>query len=477
MTATAMGHMIQQPPASTVAAPHAPSEFASRPCWTCRQRRVVCDTRLPHCVKCTKSGRECLGYGEKKPVIWVTGMASRGKMAGRTTFAPPSAAASAGSPSISSMMVKKPLIEQPSNEPDMRHLEYFLHRCCSECVIYDSENPFKRFVTLIPQNEALRHVIIALSASHRRNSNLGALTLPGKRREIMMDGLVHEQKAIKGLREAIAKNDQHEAIVALVLLFIWNDALQQEGRQSWRHHLHAMRALINSRRNTPGWNSFFGAYFEETYAILSIFGATLSKQYRSDVCEVFNESELPAVLQRAEGSSWTGCPAELLQVLCDVNRGVESESLGLISKFSCSQWAAKHHETASVTMRTHLAEAYRGAISVYALRVLSREVVREDVTAVVGRGILHLRQIPSDDTHFKGILWPAFVLGAEATDLVHRAVILEIFQNLSRLLQTWAVNQATIILQEIWANADQPSIIPQSWLQHVRDKGLELFLV
>ncbi|KAK8128133.1 hypothetical protein PG984_009241 [Apiospora sp. TS-2023a] len=463
-----------------------PSEFASRPCWTCRQRRVVCDTRLPHCVKCTKSGRECLGYGEKKPVIWVTGMASRGKMAGRTTFAPnaktnaaaaAAAAAGAGPANFgNNLMVKRPLSE-PRNELDMRHLEYFLHRCCSECVIYDSENPFKRFITLIPQNEALRHVIIALSASHRRNSN-GAITLPSKKHDIMMDGLLHEQKAIQGLREAIAKNDQHEAIVALVLLFIWNDALQQEGRQSWRYHLHAMRALIKSRRNTPGWNSFFGKYFEETYAILSIFGSTLSKHYQSDVCEVFDESDLPAVLQRAEGSSWTGCPAELLQVLCDVNRGIETESLTLIDQFNCSQWAAKHHETASVIMRTHLAEAYRGAISVYALRVLGRDVVRDNVSFVVGRGISHLRQIPAEDTHFKGILWPAFVLGAESTDLVHRAVILEIFQNLSRLLQTWAVNQATIILQEIWANADeQPSINPQSWLQHVRDKGLELFLV
>ncbi|KAK8090652.1 hypothetical protein PG994_000157 [Apiospora phragmitis] len=470
---TAVAPLIQQ-----VSSP--PSEFASRPCWTCRQRRVVCDTRLPHCAKCSKSGRECLGYGEKKPVIWVTGMASRGKMAGRTTFAPhaaaAAAAASAGPANLSStMMLKRPLAEA-RNEPDMRHLEYFLYRCCSECVIYDSENPFKRFITLIPQNEALRHVIIALSVSHRRNS-AGAITLSTKKREIMMDGLVHEQKAIKGLREAIAKNDQHEAIVALVLLFIWNDALQQEGRQSWRYHLRAMRALISARRHTPGWNSFFGSYFEETYAILSIFGATLSKHYQSDVCDVFSESELPAVLQRAEGSSWTGCPAELLQVLCDVNRGVETESLTLIDQFSCSQWAAKHRESASVIMRTHLAEAYRGAISVYALRVLGREVVRENVSSVVGRAISHLRQIPPEDTHFKGILWPAFVLGAESTDLVHRAVILEIFQNLSSLLQTWAVNQATIILQEIWSDADEPTIIPQSWLQHVRDKGLELFLV
>ncbi|KAK8080057.1 hypothetical protein PG997_007875 [Apiospora hydei] len=121
MTTTAMVPLIQQ----QVSSP--PSEFASRPCWTCRQRRVVCDTRLPHCIKCTKSGRECLGYGEKKPVIWVTGMASRGKMAGRTTFATSAsaAAASAGPANLSgAMMVKRPLLEPSRNEPDLRHLEY-----------------------------------------------------------------------------------------------------------------------------------------------------------------------------------------------------------------------------------------------------------------------------------------------------------------------------------------------------------------
>lgn len=135
MTTTAMAPMIRQ----QVSSP--PSEFASRPCWTCRQRRVVCDTRLPHCVKCSKSGRECLGYGDKKPVIWVTGMASRGKMAGRTTFAPNSnsgsnsnssakavAVASAAAPAApanfgNSLMVKGPMLE-PRDEPDMRHLEY-----------------------------------------------------------------------------------------------------------------------------------------------------------------------------------------------------------------------------------------------------------------------------------------------------------------------------------------------------------------
>jgi hypothetical protein len=49
-------------------------------CYTCRRRRIKCDNGLPSCQKCQKTGRECLGY--QKPLVWVKGVASRGKMMG-----------------------------------------------------------------------------------------------------------------------------------------------------------------------------------------------------------------------------------------------------------------------------------------------------------------------------------------------------------------------------------------------------------
>lgn len=51
-------------------------------CYTCRRRRVPCDKVLPTCWKCYLAGKECLGY--KKPLTWVKGVASRGKMMGLT---------------------------------------------------------------------------------------------------------------------------------------------------------------------------------------------------------------------------------------------------------------------------------------------------------------------------------------------------------------------------------------------------------
>jgi hypothetical protein len=46
-------------------------EKATRQCWECLKRRVICDFALPHCQKCLKNDRVCSGYGKQKPLQWV----------------------------------------------------------------------------------------------------------------------------------------------------------------------------------------------------------------------------------------------------------------------------------------------------------------------------------------------------------------------------------------------------------------------
>jgi hypothetical protein len=41
----------------------------STACHTCRQRRLKCDEVRPHCLKCRRAGRECLGYREESAFI------------------------------------------------------------------------------------------------------------------------------------------------------------------------------------------------------------------------------------------------------------------------------------------------------------------------------------------------------------------------------------------------------------------------
>lgn len=208
-------------------------------------------------------------------------------------------------------------------------------------------------------------------------------------------------------------------------------------------------------------------------ARLSIFGSTLSNQYRSDVLNLFTEPELDAILQRAEGTSWTGCPAELLRVMYAIDKGDSAGIAKRLVAFSCPRWADRHPDISSKAMRTHLAESYKGAVSIYAARSFPALAGRAETAVILDTAIFHLQSVPPHDSHFKGILWPAFVLGAEATNPKHRAIVLEIFYHLHSLLQTWSVKQATLLLQEIW---ETPSS-SVSWLQTVRDKGMELLLV
>ena len=54
----------------------------TKACHNCRKRRWRCDRSLPSCQKCSTAGTECLGYG--KLFKWNSGVASRGKMMGKS---------------------------------------------------------------------------------------------------------------------------------------------------------------------------------------------------------------------------------------------------------------------------------------------------------------------------------------------------------------------------------------------------------
>ncbi len=68
------------------AVPMSQGETPTKPCHNCRRQRLRCDRSYPHCNKCTNAGKACLGYG--KLFRWTGAVASRGKLAGRTSSAP-----------------------------------------------------------------------------------------------------------------------------------------------------------------------------------------------------------------------------------------------------------------------------------------------------------------------------------------------------------------------------------------------------
>jgi hypothetical protein len=79
-----------------------PTEPVKQKCHNCRRQRLRCDRSYPHCNKCLRAGKECLGYGQL--FRWTGAVASRGKLAGKTSSAdavrqPTKSESSSGRPS------------------------------------------------------------------------------------------------------------------------------------------------------------------------------------------------------------------------------------------------------------------------------------------------------------------------------------------------------------------------------------------
>ncbi|ETS73626.1 hypothetical protein PFICI_14572 [Pestalotiopsis fici W106-1] len=74
----------------------------STACHTCRQRRLKCDEVRPHCLKCRRAGRECLGYRDESAFIirdmtTATIQKFEHKSSNKSSISGPSGAGGAGS--------------------------------------------------------------------------------------------------------------------------------------------------------------------------------------------------------------------------------------------------------------------------------------------------------------------------------------------------------------------------------------------
>ncbi|KAI9149970.1 Acriflavine sensitivity control protein acr-2 [Paramyrothecium foliicola] len=189
-------------------------------CWHCQRQRLKCDGTLPHCLKCAQRGVECPGYAVK-PLRWVSGVASRGQMMGRTyeskppppevsnrrprsqlvisSYQPkqkkdnldhstsssplPSIASSpspstplATSPSTSSIVsVVSPVppkclvdpILQPLHYEDRYLLDYFTRQVCHVFTFSaNGRNPYRELIPMIGSSQATTSVIMAVAACH-----------------------------------------------------------------------------------------------------------------------------------------------------------------------------------------------------------------------------------------------------------------------------------------------------------------------
>ncbi|KAF2867533.1 C6 zinc finger domain-containing protein [Massariosphaeria phaeospora] len=285
-------------------------EKATRQCWECLKRRLVCDLTRPGCRKCQKVGKECPGYDQQKPLQWIApGKVSsrrRNKQSQPKQLSPAVQAASRPSKGAEGCEKKKTTCagvcshEERALEVgsrfaalvirDIQKLEGALHGgdpakvipykeengiphyggMLSEtsdivqavyyfntqiyptmvCVTEMAPNPYIMYFPLAALHvlpPSVHHILVCFAMNHRINS------VPnGSDRQVVSENWSkvyhHRGEAIRQMSNAIALDKTRccDATITSVLMFLCVE-LQQSSSINWRTHSDGLLKLLNMR--------------------------------------------------------------------------------------------------------------------------------------------------------------------------------------------------------------------------------------
>ncbi|KAF4533954.1 Acriflavine sensitivity control protein acr-2 [Lasiodiplodia theobromae] len=490
-------------------------EPPTKPCHNCRRRRLKCDRSLPGCQKCIKTGQECLGYG--KLFLWNQGVASRGKMMGKSipiqTPKPPRRQDDTMAVVSNTLMGPTPSLIDPIFQ-DLGHssrlyLSHFADEFCKALVTYDMPNlnPFRDLIPLTREHAVLLHMAIANSAVHMANryameTQSAAVTaqslkgfavgqsviqtqplqvLNGQAARFYHDALVAKQKALQLLRHALqhVNAGNRDVLLAAIHLFA-NFELITSGKGDCIVHVEGARRLIEcfGTESSPMMGKLRDYLISDCLTFYILGSTVVSSRSRANASRHF-QYVLP-LLERAESNSYLSCPAVLLQIMLLASYlsggqstsateeqqqplSLEAEAAALLQRaqsFDVHAWAqgvqgisSDHDDFES---RVHVASAHKSAICLYIHRAVPTAVLLdgEQTEMLVSDVIGHLALIGRDDNLIKGTAWPTFVAGAETADPARRAWIADRLVMLWRIMLWGYLPTALETLHVIWGTDD-----------------------
>lgn len=232
---------------------------------------------------------------------------------------------------------------------------------------------------------------------------------------------------------------------------------------------------------------------------MEIMGSTLARPGALSK-PFFSATMGPAMLKRLEETSWVGCPAYLLEVIFFIHTLWYSDSettttitpqpsalsssmhpgqpltlasylalLQGIRNFDPVAWAhhmQSSHYLSDLSPRIALAKSYQNAVYLYTSRVLNRARagytppwadvgLPADHAATASYLLEQICSVPHSDPHFKCLIWPTFIAGAECRCPSQRPLILEKLGALYHAVTSVNVQNAAWVLRLMWEKHDQ----------------------
>ncbi|RCI13349.1 hypothetical protein L249_0795 [Ophiocordyceps polyrhachis-furcata BCC 54312] len=498
-----------------------PAKTSAKACHNCRRRRLRCDRSYPHCNKCIGSGKECLGYG--KLFRWIGAVASRGKLAGRTSSAPLDPA----SPSEEQdqdqeqgqqqqlvvrrpqLPVPRPLIDplyQDLGVGERRYLAY-----CRDLVPGDDVNPYRDLLSLTKAYPLLRHTLVAASAthmcnlvrlppSHRADSLPPCQNVDDTSRWAYRHALSAKLAALSLMRDAIQNiNAETGDVVLTSVLFLFTLELIESGKHGWRAHLQAAIQILSVLQSVlPRYEEVRNLMLYDSLVYL-VMGSAFLPEPLVDIAPLFKQSSFSAMVVRAAAHSYICCPGPILAILYEASQlsnatgdgdeaAIHTTGLDLIRRaqeFDVDAWAADDANFSAlrapaVDTRTHAGSAHRLAVCLYTMRAIPSLCALEsnkELSKALADGIIrHVSAISSDDPNFKVVTWPTFVVGAESTSPAARGWTTRKFELLASTCPWGFLNTALETLRRLWST-DGPEMEPRCWVRTLKESDFHFLVV
>lgn len=425
-------------------------------CWGCKERRVICDLKLPACEKCTKIGRRC-DYGKVR-LRWTDCVASRGRLAGK----------------------KIPLYQPPTlQRNEDTHILYFEQELLPRFNLSNTVPSIN--LRILSQDPILIQSIIAVANAHQTYAHRS----PGEKSSLSR--IQDRNNALrlfrKNLMEAHTDEVNKSLFIANVLLCILDGIIEPSTETSaTHHHLVGGKAIL---KHWGGVGGIFKQKGELPILMLSIF-ATMDLTHALLIGDD-PYIEASSWAEFGGGEPWWGnVPSDddfletmaILSQLATLGHGVcHSKEIIPIGMLLSIQMALEQQVSRQVSScddnPDKLAWAafccvYRYTASVYLYRGLSGLDVDHPLVQQAVSGCMEVVG-GADLTHklHHCILFPLLVVGAHCMLNEHRALVRRSIVQTATYLSFESLRSLEGFLERRWAKLDERSdCIQSSWWKY-----------
>jgi len=476
-------------------------------CKKCQLRRIKCDRSLPGCKKCAKRILECPGYGVE--VKWAQGVASRGKLQGKSIPLRDAPTATSALPhgldsivsSMQDVQLQLDIPPSPSNPsllgPQTPYasqlLQYFMERVARRLAWIDGpENPWRHVVLpLLEGSETVLSSILALTAHDMASQYPSRDVWYDKFQRISK---TYQNKALKLLAGELSilrtppisrsTNTISTPVLASAII-LCNAELLTAQESGWRVHLQAAREVIRAetgrlllQQQTDRIEEFFLQEFYATsvWAHLTTFhdiDEIVQTPLAGSRDAVF--TDLIRIIHQITQAERVKARAELLQLpppnlipCVDIHIQLELARRSAVCLGQSVQFWSDHDKRAF----EHLVWMYFHASLIYSYQALAdpracQTPIQQSRDAILTN--LHSLSGTGNELFAQNLVWPLFIAGTELRgNRPSQKLIERHLTNVMRISRTLDRDRVLSFLKDWWTLPDSDCI---SWIGLARKRA------